>query len=97
MIRIKKGLDIPIYGSPADNIVDSKITRSVAVLGNDYIGMKPTMLVEEGDSVKLGQALFEDKKNPGVIITSPAGGKICLLYTSPSPRDKRQSRMPSSA
>ena len=25
------------------------------------------------------------------------GYKICLLYTSPSPRDKRQSRMPSSA
>ena len=24
-------------------------------------------------------------------------GSICLLYTSPSPRDKRQSRMPSSA
>ena len=26
-----------------------------------------------------------------------AGMLICLLYTSPSPRDKRQSRMPSSA
>ena len=25
------------------------------------------------------------------------GGTDCLLYTSPSPRDKRQSRMPSSA
>ena len=25
------------------------------------------------------------------------GDKDCLLYTSPSPRDKRQSRMPSSA
>ena len=25
------------------------------------------------------------------------GHYICLLYTSPSPRDKRQSRMPSSA
>ena len=24
-------------------------------------------------------------------------GRVCLLYTSPSPRDKRQSRMPSSA
>ena len=34
------------------------------------------MLVEEGDRVKLGQALFEDKKNPGVIFTSPAGGKV---------------------
>ena len=27
----------------------------------------------------------------------PEGAKSCLLYTSPSPRDKRQSRMPSSA
>ena len=27
----------------------------------------------------------------------PAGVEACLLYTSPSPRDKRQSRMPSSA
>ena len=26
-----------------------------------------------------------------------AGNMPCLLYTSPSPRDKRQSRMPSSA
>ena len=27
----------------------------------------------------------------------PGVGSACLLYTSPSPRDKRQSRMPSSA
>ena len=27
----------------------------------------------------------------------PGVGLACLLYTSPSPRDKRQSRMPSSA
>ena len=32
----------------------------------------------------------------GIDVT-PAGLSICLLYTSPSPRDKRQSRMPSSA
>ena len=25
------------------------------------------------------------------------GGTICLLYTSPSPRDRQKSRMPSSA
>ena len=76
MIRIKKGLNIPINGSPTEEIVDSTRSRSVAILGNDYVGMKPTMLVEEGDRVKLGQALFEDKKNPGVIFTSPAGGKV---------------------
>ena len=76
MIKIKKGLNIPINGEPTEEINDSKKSRSVAILGDDYIGMKPTMLVEEGDEVKLGQALFEDKKNPGVIFTSPAGGKV---------------------
>ena len=31
------------------------------------------------------------------VLTPDAHPLICLLYTSPSPRDKRQSRMPSSA
>ena len=31
------------------------------------------------------------------ILVAQVPGGICLLYTSPSPRDKRQSRMPSSA
>ncbi len=76
MIKIKKGLNIPINGEPTDDINVSKNCRSVAILGDDYVGMKPTMLVEEGEEVKLGQPLFEDKKNPGVIFTSPAGGKV---------------------
>ena len=76
MIKIKKGLNIPINGEPTEEINDSKKSRSVAILGDDYIGMKPSMLVEEGDEVRLGQVLFEDKKNPGVLFTSPAGGKI---------------------
>ena len=33
----------------------------------------------------------------GDILGSYNHAEICLLYTSPSPRDKRQSRMPSSA
>ena len=76
MIKIKKGLNIPINGEPTEDISVSKNSRSVAILGDDYVGMKPTMLVEEGEDVKLGQPLFEDKKNPGVIFTSPAGGKV---------------------
>ena len=76
MIKIKKGLNIPINGKPTEEINDSKKSRSVALLGDDYNGMRPTMLVDEGDRVKLGQPLFEDKKNPGVIFTSPAGGKV---------------------
>ncbi len=76
---IKKGLDLPIAGSPAQTITDANPTSSVAILGNDYIGMKPTMLVEEGQSVKLGQPLFSDKKNPGVHFTSPAAGTVTSI------------------
>ena len=38
-----------------------------------------------------------DKQEACVVDPSEAKPIICLLYTSPSPRDKRQSRMPSSA
>jgi Na+-transporting NADH:ubiquinone oxidoreductase subunit A len=76
MIRIKKGLDIPIAGSPRQEIDRGQKVRSVAVLGGDYPGMKPTMLVSEGDQVRRGQALFEDKKNEGVYYTAPAAGRV---------------------
>ncbi|MEQ1529949.1 MAG: Na(+)-translocating NADH-quinone reductase subunit A [Methylococcales bacterium] len=73
---IKKGLDLPITGEPKQIIEDGNKVKSVAVLGMDYVGMKPTMLVSEGDTVKLGQVLFSDKKNPGVNFTSPGAGVV---------------------
>ena len=76
MINISKGLDLPISGSPAIKISDEPKISSVAVLANDFIGMKPTMLIKVNDKVKVGQKIFEDKKNPGVFFTSPAGGTV---------------------
>ena len=64
MIKIKRGMDIPIQGAPDQTIQDAPAARAVALVGFDYIGMKPTMAVAEGDRVKLGQLLFSDKKNP---------------------------------
>lgn len=73
---IKKGLNLPIAGHPVQGIDDANIVHSVAVLGKDFVGMKPTMLVEEGDQVKLGQILFTDKKIPGVNFTAPGAGTV---------------------
>ena len=73
---IKKGLDLPITGEPEQVIEDGNKVSSVAILGMDYVGMKPTMLVGVGDEVKLGQILFTDKKNPGVVFTSPGAGVV---------------------
>ena len=77
---IKKGLDLPITGGPKQIIEDGNTVSTVAILGTDYVGMKPTMLVSEGDSVKLGQALFTDKKNPGVLFTSPGAGTVKAIH-----------------
>lgn len=53
--------------------------RHVALLAADYIGMKPTMFVATGDTVRRGQLLFEDKKTPGVRYTAPAGGTVTAI------------------
>jgi len=76
MINIKKGLDLPIEGVPQQAIHDGPAVKTVATLGEEYNGMRPTMYVKVGDSVKKGQVLFEDKKNPGVKFTAPAAGVV---------------------
>ena len=76
MIKISKGLDLPISGTPSLTIADEPKCSSVSLLGNDFVGMKPTMMVKVGEKVKAGQKIFEDKKNPGIFYTSPAGGEV---------------------
>lgn len=79
MIKIKRGLNIPITGEPENTIKETIKTKEVAVLGSDYPGLKPKMLVKEGDVVKAGQPLFEDKNNVGVLFTAPASGKVIAI------------------
>ncbi len=77
--KFKKGLDLPITGEPVQKITsEPRITR-VAVLGDDFVGMKPRMLIQEGDTVKRGQALFEDRKAEGVVHTAPGAGRVMSI------------------
>jgi len=76
MIKITKGLDLPITGEPKQKIAEGQKVTQVAIVGPDYIGMKPTLLVQEGDRVKKGQAVFTDKKTEGVQYTAPAAGVV---------------------
>ena len=76
------------------------LQRVAAAINDLYIyGVYPsnypnltTVLEQAKDHVK--EIIKETKKEIAVIEDPPS---TCLLYTSPSPRDKRQSRMPSSA
>ncbi len=79
MIKIKRGMDIPLQGAPRQVIENAPPARSVGLVGFDYVGMKPTMEVREGDRVSLGQLLFSDKKTEGVLYTAPASGVVSAI------------------
>lgn len=80
LIKIKKGLDLPISGKPEQRVHVAQAVSHVAVLGVDHIDLKPTMLVAEGDRVRLGQTLFEHKKLPGVHFTAPGAGQVAAIH-----------------
>ncbi len=79
MIKIRRGMDIPLAGAPQQQIDSPAPARNVALVGPDYVGMKPTMAVAEGDTVKKGQRIFSDKKIEGVHFTAPASGKVVAI------------------
>ena len=63
---------------------------------SDLEGKKPQAFLKFAKKNKLGFLALEYSghgKSSGKFIN----GNICLLYTSPSPRDRQKSRMPSSA
>ena len=73
---MKGGLDVPLHGSVKNNNLDTIYTKFSAVLADDYFGLKPKILVREGDHVLIGAPLLEDKTNPGFTVNSPVNGVI---------------------
>ncbi|MCO4761662.1 MAG: Na(+)-translocating NADH-quinone reductase subunit A [Myxococcales bacterium] len=78
--RIKKGLNLPITGAPSQEIGSGNAVTSVAVLGADFVGMKPRLTVKVGERVQKGQLLFSDRKNDGVLFTAPGAGEITAIH-----------------
>jgi Na+-transporting NADH:ubiquinone oxidoreductase subunit A len=78
-IVIRRGLTIPIAGAPVQDIKQGPEISRVALLADDYLGMRPSMLVQVGDRVKLGQPVFGDKKNEGVVFTAPCSGRVAEI------------------
>jgi Na+-transporting NADH:ubiquinone oxidoreductase subunit A len=78
MIRIKQGLNIPIAGAPEQKIHPGPAVQTVGVLGRDYHAYKrlPTLLVSEGERVRLGQPLVRGKHLTSVTTTSPGSGVV---------------------
>ena len=72
------------YDGPVSDI------QIIALVSDSEFDVDGVIFVEQIDKLTVKMHYFN---NDG----SQAELCVCLLYTSPSPRDKRQSRMPSSA
>ena len=85
---------IRAIGPDSDTVQLKGILRRLSTAGEGRKRRLVGLLRDETGSIELvwfkGVHWLEKNLNIG-------GEYICLLYTSPSPRDKRQSRMPSSA
>ena len=75
-ITIRKGLDIPIDGVAELRLTDARSITTYAVKPTDFVGLMPRLMVEEGDNVQAGDALFVDKHDERIRFTSPVDGCV---------------------
>ena len=76
-LDLKKGLNIPVKGVAAPEVIKTVVPDIVAVKPTDFKGLVPRLLVKEGDAVKAGSPVMADKQRPEILFTSPVSGTVC--------------------
>lgn len=79
VIKLCKGLDINLQGKAAEKFVDVKPSDIYGIVPDGFYGVKPKVVVREGDEVKAGDALFVNKAHPEVCYVSPVSGKVVAV------------------
>lgn len=74
--KLRKGLELPVEGAPAQEVHEGPAVRTVALLGSDYLGLKPRLAVQEGDVIAAGAPVFAHKDTPDVQVVSPVAGRV---------------------
>ena len=79
VIKLKKGLTVNLVGKPSSEITVPKSSKVYGLVPDAFVGVKPKVVVKEGETVKAGDALFVDKLHPEVKFTSPVSGKVVAV------------------
>ena len=79
VIKLRKGLDVKLKGTAALETATVKCPGEYALVPDDFYGVKPKVVVKEGDAVKAGDALFVDKLHPEVKFVSPVSGTVSMV------------------
>lgn len=68
-----------MQGAPDQTIHPGPEFKTVGVLGGDYVGLKPRMLVQEGETVQRGTPMFCHKDAPEAMMVAPMSGKVVAV------------------
>ncbi|MCR5240005.1 MAG: Na(+)-translocating NADH-quinone reductase subunit A [Prevotella sp.] len=79
IVKLHRGLDIQLQGVAAKDKCNVKVGGVYALQPGDFEGVKPKVVVKEGDKVKAGDALFINKAYPEVKFASPVSGTVTLI------------------
>ena len=75
-LDLKKGLNIPVKGVAASEVIKTVSPDIVAIKPTDFKGFVPRLLVKEGDKVKAGSPVMAEKQRPEILLTSPVSGTV---------------------
>lgn len=101
IIKLHKGLDIRLKGKAPETLLSPKPVGEYALVPDDFVGLKPKVVVKEGDKVLAGDALFVSKNNPELRFASPVSGTVKqvargerrkVLFVSVAPDAEQESR-----
>ncbi len=77
--RLKKGHDLAIAGKPEKRLTYAGRPAWLKIRPSDFHGIKPRLLVKEGDHVKAGAPVFCSKNNPDLLVTAPGSGRVATI------------------
>ena len=79
VVKIRKGLDIHLKGKAERVKRTIALSDEIGLSPESFPGLKPKVVVREGDRVKAGDALFVDKMCPDVRFASPVSGTVTAV------------------
>lgn len=79
VIKLRRGLDIKLAGGAEKRLFAPSKSGRYALQPADFPGVTPRVVVKEGDTVRAGDALFQNKACPEVKFASPVGGTVTAI------------------
>jgi len=77
--KLRRGFDLKIAGRPEKKLTELPAPLTVAIKPGDFRGIKPRLVVSEGDQVVIGSPLFLSKENEKIVFVAPVSGRVSAI------------------